>query len=56
MAAHTEIAQFEIEGKRYGPTNSQNRERIRTISIHYQVLVDETAFVGVIEQTDPITG
>ena len=56
MAAHTEIEQFEIEGKRYGDANRQNREKIRAISIHYQVLVDETAFVGVIEQNDPITG
>ena len=56
MAAHTEIEQFEIEGKRYGEANSQNRVRIRAISIHYQILVDETAMVGVIEQTDKVTG
>ena len=56
MAAHTEIEEFGIRGERYGDKNSQNRVRIRTISIHYQVLVDETAFVGVIEQNDPVTG
>ena len=35
MAAHTEIEQFEIEGKRFGDANRANREKIRAISIHY---------------------
>ena len=35
MAAHTEIEQFEIEGKRHGEANKANREKIRAISIHY---------------------
>ena len=48
MAAHSEITQLRSEKDKV--------KDIEAVSIKYQVLVDETAMVGVIEQSDPVTG
>ena len=44
MAAHRQIF------------DSTSKQMIEDVSIKYQVLVEETAMVGVIEQTDEATG
>ena len=48
MAAHTEITGLKSEKNKV--------KAIEAVSIKYQVLVEETAMVGVIEQSDPVTG
>lgn len=48
MAAHSEIIELRSEKDKV--------KAIEAVSIKYQLLVDETAMVGVIEQTDPVTG
>ena len=48
MAAHSEITQLRSEKDKV--------KDIEAVSMKYQVLVDETAMVGVIEQNDPVTG
>ena len=48
MAAHSEIIELRSEKDKV--------KAIEAVSIKYQLLVDETAMVGVIEQNDPVTG